>query len=309
MQPRFDTAILLLIFNRPETTAQVFDTVRTVRPSRLYVAADGPRENAREDYDRCARARAATEAIDWDCQVTRLYRDGNLGCRSAVNSALDWFFGHEDEGIILEDDCLPSTSFFPFAQRLLSLYRNNRRIAMIRGTNYLRDSLRVSESYVFSRYFSVWGWASWKRVWTMHDKAMSGWDAFRSQGRLRTYYPRRFMQKHVRDTFDLAASGNIDTWDIQFSFSCLVNDMLAVVPRLNLVSNIGLSGTHTTDDARNHFLPVFTLDTDALVHPPVVRPDPRYDDVFFRREFGLHPLRWMRAKSRGALRRLNTIFR
>ncbi len=303
------TPVLLLVFNRPETTAQVFSAVREARPARLYVAADGPREQVPGEDALCSQTREVVARVDWPCEVHTLFRDRNLGCRNAVNSALDWFFGLEPEGIILEDDCLPGQDFFGYAQALLERYREEDRVAMICGTNYLLDQLAIEESYCFSRYFSIWGWASWRRVWALHDQSMGGWPAFRDSGGLAAYYPQPYMQRHVRKTYDLAASGKIDTWDIQFSFSCLSRNMLAAVPKVNLISNIGYTGTHTSDDARNHFLPVFPLPTEALIHPVAIQPEPRYDNAFFRREFGPHPVRGIRGLFRRALRRVKRTVR
>jgi hypothetical protein len=289
------TPILLLIFNRAETTKRVFAEVRRAGPARLYVAADGPRENVAGERERCEAARATASAVDWPCEVRTLYRDRNLGCRDAMNSALDWFFSKEEEGIILEDDCLPEQSFFRLANELLARYRTDDRVALISGTNFLVDRLQIGTTYCFSRYYSIWGWASWRRVWQAHDKTMNQWKTLRSTNWLGEFYRQAFMRRHVARTFDLASSGSINTWDIQFMFSSLLARRVAVVPRVNLVSNIGYVGTHTSADRRNHDLPRFSLEDDPMNHPSAVEPDPRYDDVFFRREFGPHPIRWLRA--------------
>ena len=294
-QDPLTTPILLLVFNRPETTKRVLAEVRKAKPTHLYVAADGPRQNVARENERCEAARAAATAIDWPCEVQTLFREKNLGCRSAVNSGLDWFFSKEEEGIILEDDCLPDPSFFRFAGELLARYRADDRVAMISGTNYLLDKLQIDSSYCFSRYFSVWGWSSWRRVWETHDKSMKQWQAVRSTNWLGRLYRQGFMQRHMKKTFDLASSGAIDTWDIQFAFSCLLGGRVAVVPRVNLISNIGFTGTHTSGDRRNNDLPRFSLSDEPMSHPSAVQPDPRYDDVFFRREFGIHPTRWVAA--------------
>jgi hypothetical protein len=301
------TPILLLVFNRPETTKRVFAEVREVRPTRLYIAADGPRQNVAGEKERCEAARAAATLVDWPCGVQTLFRDKNLGCRVAVNSGLDWFFSKEEEGIILEDDCLPDRSFFGFADELLARYRTDDRVAMISGTNYLLDKLRIDTSYCFSRYFSVWGWASWRRVWETHDKSMKHWQALRSTNWLGGLYRQGFMQRHMRKLFDLASSGAINTWDIQFAFSCLLGGRVAVVPRVNLISNIGFTGTHTLGDGRNNDLPRFSLNDRPMNHPSAVLPDPRYDDAFFRQEFGLHPIRWVAANFTRGVRRLHKV--
>lgn len=304
MTTSLHTPVLLLIFNRPGLTARVVEEIRAAKPGKLYVGADGPRSGVAGEKESCIAARQAVTGADWDCEVKTLFREQNLGCRNAINSALDWFFQNENEGIILEDDCLPSGSFFGFAQELLARYRDHSHVAMISGTNYLGDRLRIVSSYCFSRYFSIWGWASWRRVWQAHDKSMSEWESFRQKGLLRQYYRQAFMQRHVQKTYNLAWNGNVDTWDIQFSFSCLRSDALSVVPVVNLVSNIGGSGTHTSGDSRNINRPRFTLPETPLIHPSSVAPEPLYDEVFFQNEFGLHPLRWSPQRLRGLFNRI-----
>src|SRR5689334_9315101 len=110
--------VLLLIFNRPDTTALVMEALRRARPSRVYVAADGPREGMGED-ERCERARRIATEVNWPCEIKTLFRKCNLGCGRALSGAIDWFFEHEEQGIILEDDCVPSQSFFPYCAELL----------------------------------------------------------------------------------------------------------------------------------------------------------------------------------------------
>ncbi len=116
------TAVLFLVFNRPDTTAQVFDAIRKARPPRLYVAADGPRANREGEAEKVAKVREIATAVDWPCEVRTLFRDANLGCKRAVSGALDWFFGEEEAGMVLEDDCLPHPDFFRFCDALLERY-------------------------------------------------------------------------------------------------------------------------------------------------------------------------------------------
>ena len=145
------TPILFLIFNRPVSTQKVFNAVREVRPKKLFVAADGPREGVPTDLDKCLETRKIIEQVDWECEVELLYREENIGCRAAISSGIDWFFRHVDEGIILEDDCLPSKSFFRFCQDLLEKYRHNDRVMQINGSFYLDNLISLKESYYFSK--------------------------------------------------------------------------------------------------------------------------------------------------------------
>ncbi len=174
--------VLFLIFNRPETTEQVFSAIKKAQPPRLYIAADGPRSEYPNDAESCDISRAIATNVDWDCEVKTLFQDQNLGCRLAVSGAVDWFFEQETEGIILEDDCLPDQSFFLFCQELLEQYRDDTRIMQIGGTNYQFGKKRTNYSYYFSRYGHLWGWASWRRAWSFYDEKMKQWPTAKQNG-------------------------------------------------------------------------------------------------------------------------------
>jgi GT2 family glycosyltransferase len=158
-----NTAILFLIFNRPDTTRRVMEAIRKARPTRLYVAADGPRPHRVEEVAHCEETKRIATAIDWPCDVKTLFRGNNLGCRRAVSEAIDWFFEHEEQGIILEDDCLPDQSFFPFVEEMLERYRWEESIFTIAGVHFHRQAHQPEHSYFFSRYNRTGG-ASWRRT-------------------------------------------------------------------------------------------------------------------------------------------------
>ena len=174
-----NTPILFLIFNRPEITARVFQEIRKAKPKQIYIAADGPRIDHPDDTALCNKTRQICDSIDWDCEVKTLFREENLGCQLAVSNAIDWFFKHESEGIILEDDCLPSQSFFHFCAELLDFYRDDEEIMCISGNNFQQGRGDDEESYYFSRYPHCWGWATWRRAWNKYDHDMSRWKEFR----------------------------------------------------------------------------------------------------------------------------------
>ena len=150
--------VLFLVFNRPETTRQVFEAIRTAKPPRLYIAADGPRLEREGERASCEEVRKIALEVDWECDVNTLFRVENLGCKRGPSEGISWFFEHEDEGIILEDDCLPDQSFFSFCEELLERYRNDTRIMAISGNNFQHGRKRTEYSYYFSRYFHGWGW-------------------------------------------------------------------------------------------------------------------------------------------------------
>lgn len=153
----YSVPILFIVFNRPDPTQQVFEKIRQIRPQQLFIAADGPRENQPDDKINCAQVRAIINRIDWDCQVQTLFSEKNLGCGKAVSNAITWFFEHVEEGIILEDDCVPDVSFFDFCKAMLEQYRNNPHVMMISGTSFLYNRIESRESYFFSKYYSIWG--------------------------------------------------------------------------------------------------------------------------------------------------------
>src|SRR6185503_8669515 len=160
----FDVPILLLVFNRPETTKRVFERIREIKPSKLFVAADGYRPEKEGEKEKCEEVRnLVMNSIDWPCEVKSLFRNSNLGCGPAVSEGITWFFEHVEEGIILEDDILPSRSFFGFAKELLKLYRNDESVWHIGGNSY--NPYKMKADYYFSAYPHIWGWATWRRAW------------------------------------------------------------------------------------------------------------------------------------------------
>jgi hypothetical protein len=226
------------------------EAIRAVRPTRLYVAADGPRDREGE-AGLCEAARRVATAVDWPGEVRTLFRDQNLGCRAGVSSAIDWFFEHEPEGIILEDDCMPSASFFPYCADLLDRFRDDDRVMCITGDNFQKDMRGYRFSYYFSKYNHAWGWASWRRAWRNYDLDMALFPKFMRSGRLGQMSSTPGFSKSWEKRFKRAYRGEIDTWDYQWQFACWAHGGLTCTPRTNLVSNIGFraDATHTKDPA------------------------------------------------------------
>lgn len=243
------SAILFLIFRRPDTTAQVFEAIRQARPSRLYVAADGPREGREGEAERCAEARRIATDIDWPCEVKTLFRDGNLGCRVGVSTAIDWFFEHEDEGIILEDDCVPSPSFFPYCAELLARYRTEERIMAICGSSFADPGPSYRGSYYFSYYADMWGWATWRRAWRFYDRDLTRWPDFKSRRGLKAVAEgRRWCEDYWTMIFDGSKDERYDSWGYRWIFTVVEQGGMACYPIRNLISNVGFGAhaTHTT---------------------------------------------------------------
>lgn len=261
--------VIFCIFNRPDLTEQVFKKIREAKPRILLVVADGPR--TAEEVTRCHEVRKIIEMVDWDCQVLTKYSDHNLGCGRCISSGLDWAFSIVEEAIILEDDCLPAPSFFPFCQSLLEYYRNDERIMHISGNNFQHCISRTDSSYYFSKYSHNWGWATWRRAWKYYDYEMKSWLEFKRMEMIETVCENIFEQLKWTIIFDQVHEGKIDTWDYQWLFTCWLNNGFSIIPNVNLVSNIGFGSdaTHTTDIThQSYMLPI--SDIWHIKHPPLV---------------------------------------
>jgi len=224
---------------------QVFEAIRKAKPPRLYVAADGPRANREGEAERVARVREIATAVDWPCEVKTLFREENLGCKYAVSGGITWFFEHEEQGIILEDDCLPSQSFFWFCEELLNKYNNDCRIGQISGFNYGFEIPDDKYDIFFSKYGFIWGWAAWRRSWEKYDIEMKLFKEALSYDLFENYFS--FNKSYQVNNFRMVKYNEIDTWDYQWSFARFINKLYTVVPKFNLVTNIGFRGdaTHT----------------------------------------------------------------
>jgi hypothetical protein len=269
--------VAFLIYKRPDTTARVFEAIRQARPHKLLIVADGPRPDHPGEVEQCAATRAIVEQIDWDCEVLRNYSDANLGCKQRVSSGLDWVFEQVEEAIILEDDCLPHPSFFRFCEELLDLYRPDERVMHISGNNFQFDRHRTNDSFYFSRYNHIWGWATWRRAWKHYDVSMSRWPELKQTGWLDTLWRHRATARYWERVFQSVYDGKIDTWDCQWTFACWASDALSILPDVNLVSNIGFGeDAHHTVDPNSRF-------ANMLAHP-MRFPLRRSNDVIVNQE-------------------------
>jgi hypothetical protein len=281
------TPVAFLIFNRPDTTARVFEAIRQAKPPQLLVVADGPRPDRADDIEKCKAARAIIEGVDWDCEVLTNYSDLNLGCKNRVSSGLDWVFSLVEEVIILEDDCLPHPSFFRFCQDLLDYYRNDERITAISGDNFQFGRKRTGYSYYFSCYNHIWGWATWRRAWQYYDVKMKLWQEIRDGNWLESILGKTQAVKYWTKIFQTYYDGKIDTWDYPWNFACWIQNGLTILPNVNLVSNIGFGedATHTSSSkSRVANLPVKEINF-PLKHPPFLLRHVEADDFTYRNLF------------------------
>lgn len=274
--------VLLIVFNRPEPTAKVFDAIRAARPPRLYVAADGAREGRAGEAERCAEVRRIATAVDWPCEVRTLLRERNLGCKRAVSGAIDWFFEQEPEGIVLEDDVLPLPSFFPYVEELLERYRDDTRVGLVSGCNLISHRAAEGDSYVFSRHPHIWGWASWRRAWRTFDVTMGEWPAWRHAGLAALAEGSWRLEHYWRYRFDAVHAGKIDTWDYQWVFALWRSGMLSITPARNLTTNLGFGAdaTHTTAEVPDFVRESLPRDLDfPLRHPARVERARSFDEL------------------------------
>ncbi len=249
------TAVLFLVFNRPDTTKQVFEAIRQARPSRLYVAADGAREGKPGEAELVEQVRQIATEVDWPCEVKTFFRDKNLGCKYAVSSAISWFFENEEQGIILEDDCLPVQSFFWYCEELLNKYKDDENIYLISGDARGSEAIGMQGDYGFCKYPLIWGWASWSHAWSKYDVSLSDWQRVSKESVINNFTDHGPAKKFWFKTFSEVCSGNIDTWDYQLVYTLCINQGKCIVPKLNLISNIGFgnNATHTFDIASKDF--------------------------------------------------------
>jgi hypothetical protein len=287
------TPVLFLVFNRPDTTEQVFAAIRKARPPRLYIASDGARADRSDEAEIVAEVREIATAVDWPCEVKTLFREDNLGCKHAVSEAISWFFKQEEKGIILEDDCLPHPDFFSFCDELLELYADDERVSVITGNNFQNGRLIGDASYYFSKYNHCWGWASWRRAWKHYDVRLQCWPEWSQAHEWREKTPDTVERRYWSKIFKLVRAEKIDTWDYQWTASVWYQGGLTATPNVNLVSNIGFgpNSTHTasTDSPLSR---IATFPLGELQHPATVVQNIDADRYAFDFAFGGRFLRF-----------------
>lgn len=263
-----NTPVAFIIFNRPDTTARVFAEIAKAKPAKLLVVADGPRKGRVGEAEKCAETRAIINQVDWPCEVLTNYSEVNLGCKSRVSSGIDWVFEQVEEAIILEDDCLPDPTFFRFCQEMLERYRHDKRVGMISGDNFQFGEYLNNDSYYFSRYMHIWGWATWRRAWANYDANIRGWPAVKELNFLRTRFTTNTELRYWTRLFQLTYENKIDTWDYQWFFCLITQSQLSILPRCNLISNIGfgVDATHTKIVSKCSTLKITSLEY-PLFHP------------------------------------------
>ena len=294
-----ETPILFIIFNRKDVALKSLAAIKKSKPKRIYISGDGPRKTIEQEKEKVRKTREAViSAIDWDCEIKTLFQDENLGCGTGVFTAINWFFENEEQGIILEDDCVASDSFFPFCETLLQEYKLDERIGLISGFNQV-GAIPVNNSYCFSKYSVCWGWATWRRAWQHMDYNME-WRAGNYEksilmncgylGKDYTYWKRRI--KAVE-------TGLVSAWDFQWCYSVASQNQLAIFPEVNLISNIGY-GEDATHSSKSPFMNYDKREelSFPLRHPKYVLPQVEFDRLFYKERNSLiNSLAWFFPKS------------
>tara|TARA_B100000745_G_scaffold300599_1_gene255788 strand:- start:10551 stop:11561 length:1011 start_codon:yes stop_codon:yes gene_type:complete len=273
-EKKFFTPILLIAFNRPDTTRIVFSSIKKIKPRKLYVSFDGPREGKESDIENCKKTKHILEEVDWDCDLHVLEREENLGVDAAASEAITWLFDNEETGIILEDDCLANESFFRYCEALLDKYKSTKEVMCITGDNFQNGKQWDDFSYYFSIYNHCWGWATWRRAWRHYidQNFITEFETFKSEDRIKNITKDSATSRYWMYIFEQISKGKIINWDYKWTFTCWNNGGLTCTPAVNLVSNIGFGdGAQHTIDSQNRLsnLPTKHISF-PLKHPQII---------------------------------------
>lgn len=287
MTKKHEAPVLLIAFNRPSTTKEAFKSIRKAKPGKLYVAIDGARVNKEGEADLCKEVLEITKKVDWECEAKYLIREKNLGCKYGVSGAISWALENEDRIIVIEDDIVPVPSFFSFAEELLEKYKNDNHIAMVSGNNYT-PLHAINEDYTFSQYGGhIWGWATWKRAWGQFDVEVPDIEKEVSRNLPNMNFTNAQEKRYYKGYFKKLAvriqKKTENTWDSQFRFFLHQKNLLSIVPKFNLCSNIGESSsrTDTVANTSDFYYPSFDFVLEK--HPSEVTRNLEYDKYHFNK--------------------------
>ena len=295
MSLQLETPVALVFFNRPDTFSRVFEKVRKVRPQKIFLIQDGPRENNSDDLEKINQCRKIAENIDWNCEVHKNYSEVNLGCGERPASGISWVFDNVDRAIILEDDCVPCDTFFRYCEEMLERYKDDQRISYISGLNHFEEWDCGEYSYFFAKTGAIWGWATWKRAWGKYDYYASV---------INDEYVKRILPLQISDkdtsvsrmnswkiaNQSIVTNEKLSYWDGQWGLVKYSQNQLVIVPKYNQISNIGIgeSSSHAQSIKRNKFrkyksfffIPTKELEF-PLTHQTVCMCDMEYDNLVY----------------------------
>ena len=284
------TAGALIFFNRPKTLAKVFEKVKKVKPPKLFLIQDGPRNQ--DDIRKIVECRNIVNEVDWDCEIFFDYAEKNLGCGVRPQSGITNALKIVDKLIILEDDCVPELSFFDYCEELLDRYENDERIAYISGLNHFEEWDFGGASYGFTKMGAIWGWATWRRAWQRYDYTVEG---------INDLYTKKLLKKNILDADkrisvwektnkETTLGTKLSYWDFQWGFVKYAQSQFVIVPKYNQISNIGTGAdsTHAISMKERHkkykdynHMPTKALEF-PLIHPKCMMCDLAYDELVVR---------------------------
>lgn len=273
-----NTPIVFLIFRRPDTTQRVFERIAQAKPKQLFVVADGPRNP--DEAEKCYATRAIIHQVDWDCEVHTTYADQNMGLRRRISSGLNWVFDQVEQAIILEDDCLPHPTFFRYCEELLEKYKDDERVMHISGDNFgYQRPAGVVDSYYFSMFAHVWGWATWRRAWAKYDVGMTTWGDSTFRETVLSRFPKN-QRAYWRYMWNLTYREEKKTWAFQWVYACVAHEGLCAMPYENQITNIGFgAGGTNTKGGESGLANLQTNDiTFPLSHPAHFQTNPNADE-------------------------------
>lgn len=276
-------AVVLFIFIRLDSVLEILGRLSQVKPKRLYIVGEGHRLDKPLEKERVLEVRKRVrDSIDWPCEVHENFVELDIGAGRRISSGIDWVFEHEDKAIFIEDDVIPSLSFFRFCDEMLIKYEHQSNIMAISGNNVIPD-FEINASYTFSSIPFIWGWATWKRAWKYYDYMISSWKDVKKSGLMKKKFQNKRFYELREHEFDLAYQGIDFTWDYQWAYQLLLQDGLCVVPHKNLVRNVGIGegATNTKDEQ-----PMQNIQEDEiwfpLRHPELIKINQAYDEYYFR---------------------------
>lgn len=290
------TPVLLITYKRLDTTEKVMDSIALVKPEKLYIANNAPNPAKPDDHDKVMAVRKMLESrITWPCKVEKLYRTTHLSAKDSIWSSIQWLFENEEEGIILEDDVLADETFYRFAGEMLELYRNDTRIRFINGCNFgFKEN--TGNSYGYTRFMNMWGWASWRRSINLVDQSMQAWKNMEDKnGFLEKVFEKQqprlkqMATSYFRKIFDETSAGKIDTWDYQSIYSNLLTETYAIYPSVNLVNNLGFGNDGTHTNFNSYFLSEMKTRSMnfPLQHPSEMNENNHFQEFLLERWAGL----------------------
>ena len=277
-------SVLVLGYNRPNHIKKLLNSLRKIKPKKIYISLDGPKKDLR-DKKLSQLVKNEVENINWRCSIKKKYNIKNLGCRDSVRKGIDWFFKYNKFGIILEDDCLPNISFFQFCNKINKIYKNNKKIFSISGSNFYNK--KVKYDYFYSKYNHCWGWASWKRAWKKYDNKLLNWDKLKNSKQWKLLHKNRIERRYWEKIINKVKKEKIDSWAYVWTYSMWLYKGIAIIPKKNLIKNIGFDiyATNSIKEETKHLKSHSLNFKTQLKKPKKFIPLIQNDDYVFNNHF------------------------